>query len=318
MNTSLLGIAPRYFLEVARLGSVTLAAEQLHVAASAISRQIAQLERELGCPLFERQARGMALNPAGERLAAHLRAVSLEAESTLDAVRGLADEHVGRVRLACTEGFAAGFMATAMASFRAEHPRCAIHLHVDQPDAVSRRLLRGECDLALKFAVAPEQGLQVEHQQAAQIMAFVAPTHALARRRRITPAELVRHPLALSEPGTTVRQILDLCCTQQGLQYQVAFTGNYSTLLAIAAQGAAITLSAPVSAAHAVRTGALVGVAVESELFRQRSFQLLSLGGQPLNPIVRLMREHLIAQASQHGAKPGRSRTRRPRPGEMH
>lgn len=298
MNTSLLGIAPRYFLEVARSGSVTLAAERLHVAASAVSRQVSQLEQALGCRLFERQARGMALSAAGERLAAHLRNASLEAERTLDAMQGLAHDRASRVRIACTEGFAAGFMAEAMASFRAAHGPCTVQLHVDQPDAVGQRLLRGECDLALKFAVAPQPGLKVEHQQAAQIMAFVAPGHALARRRTITPQELVRHPLALSEPGSTVRQMLDLCCTRLGLHYQEAFTGNYPTLLAIAAQRAAVTLSALVSAAHAVRAGAVVGVAVDAPEFHQRSFQVLSLNGQSLSPLAALMRAHLVALAT--------------------
>jgi DNA-binding transcriptional LysR family regulator len=298
MNTSLLGIAPRYFLEVARCGSVTLAAERLHVAPSAVSRQISQLEQELGCQLFERKARGMEPSAAGQRLAAHLQSSSLEAERTLDAMHGLASEHRARVRIACTDGFAAGFMAQAMADFRGRHAPCAVQLHVDHPDAVSQRLLRGECDLALKFAVAPEPGLRVEHQQTAQIMAFVAPGHALAARRSITPEQLTQHPLGLPEPGTTVRQMLDLCCTRQGLHYQEAFTGNYATLLAIAAQGACVTLSALVSAAHAVRAGAVVGVPVDAPEFHQRSFQLLSLSGQSLRPMAALMRDHLIALAT--------------------
>lgn len=310
MNTSLFGIAPRYFLEVARCGSVTLAAERLHVAPSAVSRQISQLEQELGCQLFERKARGMEPSAAGERLAAHLRNTAQEAERTLDAMHGLASEHVSRVRMACTDGFAAGFMAQAMADFRALHAPCSVHLQIDHPDAVSQRLLRGECDLALKFAVAPEPGLQVEHQQAAQIMAFVSPRHPLAARRTITPAQLVQHALALPEPGTTVRQMLDLCCSRQGLHYQEAFIGNYSTLLALAEQGACVTLSALVSAAHAVRAGTVVGVAVDAPEFRQRSFQVLSLSGQSLRPMAALMRDHLVslAKASAQAQRPPRRR----------
>ena len=310
MNTSLLGIAPRYFLEVARCGSVTQAAQELHVAASAVSRQVSQLEQELDCHLFERKARGMVLSAAGERLAAHLRASASEAERTLEAVRTMSNEAAARVRLACTDGFASGFMAEAMTSFRAAHPHCVIQLHVEAPDAVSRRLLRGECDLALKFAVAPEPHLRVEHQQAAPVVALVSPRHVLAKRRSITPRELVQHPLALSEPGTTVRQLLDLCCIQQGLQYQTAFTGNYSTLLAIAIQGSAITLSSHISAAHAVRSGAVVAVAVEAPQLQQRSFQILSLAGQSLLPSAELMRKHLIAFSRQQSAPPARKNMR--------
>jgi len=59
MKTSFFSTQIRYFLEVARTGSVSQAAGQLHVAASAVSRQIAKLEDQLGCALFERRARGM-------------------------------------------------------------------------------------------------------------------------------------------------------------------------------------------------------------------------------------------------------------------
>src|SRR5689334_14869492 len=73
MTPPLLSIPMRHFLEVARSGSVSQAAARLFVASSAVSRQITKLEDSLGTPLFERHARGMALNAAGERLAAHLR-----------------------------------------------------------------------------------------------------------------------------------------------------------------------------------------------------------------------------------------------------
>ena len=63
----------RYFLAVAQSGSLTEASARLHVAASALSRQIAGLEAQLGTPLFERHPRGMVLTAAGEILAVHAR-----------------------------------------------------------------------------------------------------------------------------------------------------------------------------------------------------------------------------------------------------
>ena len=67
---SLFSLPLRYFLEVARTGSVNQAAMRLHVVASAVSRQLAKLEDSVGVPLFERQPRGMALTAAGSRLLA--------------------------------------------------------------------------------------------------------------------------------------------------------------------------------------------------------------------------------------------------------
>ena len=83
--------ALRYFLEVVRSGSLAVASERLHVAASAISRQISGLEQALDTVLFERQPRGMVPTPAGEILAAHARRSSMDADRVLedlDALRG--------------------------------------------------------------------------------------------------------------------------------------------------------------------------------------------------------------------------------------
>ena len=115
---SLLSLPLRYFLEVARTGSVNQAAQRLHVAASAVSRQLGKLEDSLGVVLFERQARGMTLTEAGTRLLAHASAHDAQALDLVAQLQDLSAQGAVRVRLACTEGFAAGFMPTVMAAFR--------------------------------------------------------------------------------------------------------------------------------------------------------------------------------------------------------
>ena len=90
MNPPLLSTATRYFMEVVRTGSITDAAQAVHVAPSAVSRQVAKLEESLGCPLFERQSRGMALTEAGERLAAWVHRAQQDTERVADEVRALA------------------------------------------------------------------------------------------------------------------------------------------------------------------------------------------------------------------------------------
>lgn len=124
MNVSLLSLPLRYFLEVARTGSVNQAAQRLHVAASAVSRQLGKLEDSLGVVLFERQARGMALTEAGARLMAHASAHDAQALELVEQLHGLSAQEALRVRVACTEGFAASFMPLVMSSFRQVAPKC--------------------------------------------------------------------------------------------------------------------------------------------------------------------------------------------------
>lgn len=278
----LLGTASRYFLEVARTGSVTEAAARLHVAASAVSRQIGKLEEGLGCALFERRARGMVLSEAGERLAAHLRHVAQDAERVLDEVRGLGAQRLARIDVASTDGFAAGFLPQVMADFHAANPWASVHLRVGSPADVSRWLLRGEVELGLKFSVAPERGLAVCFSARAPILAVMAPAHPLAQQQRIKVSELIRYPLALPDGQATARRVLDLVCGERGLQYQVAFGGPYATILALVESGRALTLSARLSVAHAVRDGRLAARPLDAPQFASRAVQLLALQGQAL------------------------------------
>ena len=119
----MISLGLRYFLEVARSGSIAAAAGAQHVAASAVSRQIAKLEDELGIALFERQARGMALSDAGRQLAAYASAAALEAERVATEIRHRGEQGDVTVRLACTEGFAHRFLPQCMAEFKRLRPR---------------------------------------------------------------------------------------------------------------------------------------------------------------------------------------------------
>lgn len=290
----IIGTAARYFLEVARTGSITRAAEQLHVVVSAVSRQISKLEESIGCPLFERHARGMVLSDAGERLAAHMRMVAHDTERIVDEVRGMGGMKARHLRLACSEGLGNGFMADVMSSYSHENREATFHLRVDAPENVSRALMRGEVDVIAKFAVAPEHGLKVAYCHAAPIMALVAPDHPLARKKKVRLEELIGYPLALPEQEKTVRQILDLACSLRGLQYRPIYVANFATLLTLASSAGMLCLSAVVSAHSFVRSGSLLPIPVDDDGFQQRQLQVLTLEGRTLPPYVVAFRDHLI------------------------
>ena len=233
MAISLLSLPLRYFLEVARTGSVNQAAQRLHVAASAVSRQLGKLEDSLGVVLFERQARGMTLTEAGTRLLAHASAHDAQALELVEQLQDLSAQGALRVRLACTEGFAAAFMPLVMAGFRQAHPQAhpqvQLQLQVAVPQEVSDLLLRGEAALALKYSTAPEKGLQVLHSAIAPIYAVMPAQHPLARQRSVSVADVVRYPLLLGAANTTGRQLFDLSCAVQGLRYVPAVEDNFSS-----------------------------------------------------------------------------------------
>src|SRR4051795_3819370 len=142
----------RVLREVAVRGSFSAAAESLSFTQSAISQQIAALEREAGCPLVTRNARGIKLTEAGEALVRHADAILArlaEAEAELEAIAGVRG---GRLRLAAFESAAASLMPLAIAAFRADHPRVELSLIIAARAGITMaaaqtRLVRGRKEL---------------------------------------------------------------------------------------------------------------------------------------------------------------------------
>ncbi|MER5392346.1 LysR family transcriptional regulator [Saccharopolyspora sp. NPDC002686] len=285
----------RYFAEVARTGSIREASERLHVATSAISRQVAKLEHEAGVPLFERQPRGMVLTAAGEVLAAYARRRMREEEQVLDEMREL---HAGQrrtVEVASSEGFAQDVLPEAMASFRAQHPGVRFRLHVTTPAAATRQVVEGVADLAVTFSTAPEQGIRVEHSERHEIRALVRADHPLAERAEAELADLLPYPLALMEEGTTLRQLFDICCSMEGLQFDPVFVSNHSIALhSFARLSGGVTLTGRLSVRRRLDQEGLVAIPLTNPELLQRNLQIQTMAQRRLPAPVRDFVDHLI------------------------
>lgn len=279
MRPAFLSTPLRHFLAVAQLGSVSAAAEQLHVAASAISRQVSKLESTLGLALFERRHRGLTLTPAGLELAARLRSASEEVDRVMEQVQGIVQQREQQLRLACTEGFAPGFVPAVMNRFSQVHPQVRIQLMVAPPREVARLLLHGQADLGLKYSVAPERGLQVHLSALAPAQAVMLPGHPLARQASLRMADVVRYPLLLPTPGNTGRDLFDLSCSLQGLQYQARVESNFASTLFSMLMGQDLLLAGSLTVMHLLDQQALVAVAFAEGEMQQRRLQLLSAEG---------------------------------------
>src|SRR5919198_980204 len=139
----------RVLREVAARGSFSAAADALAYTQSAISQQIAALEREAGTKLVDRSARGVRLTDAGRALVDHadiILARLADAEAELEAIAGLRG---GRLRLAAFPSVAASLMPVAIARFRERHPGVELSMDLAEPPEAEQRLRSGECDIAV-------------------------------------------------------------------------------------------------------------------------------------------------------------------------
>src|SRR6202044_3305927 len=151
----------RYLDEVSRLGSVRKAAVRLHIASSAINRQILALENELGAPIFERMPRRLRLTATGEVLIAHVRDTlkgHQRVEAQIEALKGLAR---GEVTIATMNGLAAGPLPRFLNSILDRHPRVHVRVRVLPLAQMSNAVLTVEADLAVTYNPPPSPGLRI-------------------------------------------------------------------------------------------------------------------------------------------------------------
>ncbi|MCX4452600.1 LysR family transcriptional regulator [Streptomyces sp. NBC_01340] len=134
---------------LARHGSVSGAAEGLHVTTSAVSQQMSKLEREVGQQLLAKNGRGVRLTDAGRLLADHAARILSQvelAQSDLEAQRG---QVVGELRLSAFPTAARGLFPAALAALRAEHPGLRVRSSELEPEAGVAGVIRGDLDLAV-------------------------------------------------------------------------------------------------------------------------------------------------------------------------
>ncbi|MFI6402766.1 LysR family transcriptional regulator [Streptomyces sp. NPDC050548] len=218
----LLPVNLAYFLEVARTGSVTEAANALNVAPSAISRQIAKLESGIGVPLFARHPRGMTLTEAGSRLLAHARRTETESTALLEELRTGRGAQARSVAVACSEGFARRLVPRTVADFRREHPGMTFRVDVVDRQEATRRVVEGLADVAVTYTMGPQHDVRVECAVVVPVAAIVPLGHELAGRDRIGLADLCAYPLALASPGTSQRELFDIGAQLEGITVRPA------------------------------------------------------------------------------------------------
>lgn len=199
----------RHFLAVAETGSVRAASRQINVAPSAISRQIALLEAQLGIALFDRSGRNLFLSPAGEVLLRGLRSISLGHDETLDHLGALRGLKRGRVRVATVESLTASVIPALLVEFSARYPGLQVSITVAGSDAVTELVRDHAADVGFTFNQSALEGLAVDVVCELAVGAVMTPRHPLAKAKKLTLSECAAYPLAWPTRGLSLRAILD-------------------------------------------------------------------------------------------------------------
>lgn len=187
----------RYFVAAAEAENVSRAALRLHVSQPALSRQIRDLEDELGFPLFERSAKSVRLTEAGKTFLIEARAVLQRAQEAVIAARGVASGIHGELHVGYAPSPTVRILPPALRAFQAQQSGVRVRLH----DLSTSEMLTGvrEGKLQIAFMVRPGRGalrgLHFEELIQETLCLAVSPTHNLARLRSVPIARLAQEPL---------------------------------------------------------------------------------------------------------------------------
>jgi LysR family cyn operon transcriptional activator len=208
----------RYFVSLAECLNFTRAAERVHVTQSTLSHQIAQLEQELGTPLFERMARRVVLTEAGESFLAYAAKALKEVDQGVSDLKRAAGELSGVVRIGATHTFNIGFVPDCLAAFMGRHGSVQVVVEELAADAIAGKLVGGELDIGIAYQPADALHLWFEPLYTEEMVLVVAASHPLAQRKRVRMVELHRQSMVMLPRVFSTRTMLDDCLRAAGAE----------------------------------------------------------------------------------------------------
>jgi DNA-binding transcriptional LysR family regulator len=194
---------------IADTGSFTACGRKLHVSQSAISRQILLLEEELGEPLFLRIGREVRMTPAAESLVQLGQRVFQDVRDTIGGITDRTRALKGTLRLAGGMTVCLYVMPPLLKHLKKVHPHVDVRLTVATGTRSLEEIKAGRVDAGLLTLPVDESDLVTVPVMREELLVVTMPTHPLAKRRKIMPADLSGEPFVLFEPGSATRRVID-------------------------------------------------------------------------------------------------------------
>lgn len=287
----------KLFLSVIDEGQIGRAAAREHIAPSAATKRIQDLESLAGLKLFDRSARGIVLTDAGRVFERHIRTVL----ATLDELRGelaaFAEGTCGHVSIASLRMLIVQFLAKEIAEFTQRFPLVEVELREDTNPSVIRALLSGEVDLALYSHSAEsdyDEGLESHEWRTDRLIAVVPVGHSLARMSSLSLELLLDQDLIGIGDTTTVMTNLRYAARQIGREPRVRYSvSTVEAARSLVSAGFGVALQ-PASMLFLDERERVALIDIEGE-WAARSYRIGKLKGKALSPAAAALLEQLIS-----------------------
>ena len=231
----------RYFVAVAEEGSLLTAAQRrLNTSQPSLSRQIRDLELEVGAQLFDRQARGVSLTPAGRVFLDHVRFALLQVEAAVDGARRAAEPQRPSLSIGFLVGLEVTWLPHLLRILREDTPDIEVTLCSLSSPELAVALVRGKLDVAFLRREQHSMGLKFKLLTEEPLIAVLPAGHRLASRKKISPKDLASEVYVSSPVLQDV--ILDYA-SKAGIALKARYEGeNISSAMSLVASTGGVTL----------------------------------------------------------------------------
>lgn len=212
----------RYFIATAQSGSIRKASEELHIAASAIDRQIIQGEKILGALLFERLPTGLRLTTAGELLLTSCRHWSRDLNTLkiqLDNLKGLRQ---GTTDILIPDALTKGFLPELLGKLRKSHPGIVVSVHVAKSEEMGDLLIKGHADFALMFNPGKARELTIRAQKEVPLGFVTLPSHPIAALDEARFSLAAEYPIIVPSPPLALWHPIGWLEAETGIKISIA------------------------------------------------------------------------------------------------
>ncbi len=293
--------ALRYFLAVVRSGSVRAAADSLNVAASAVSRQIIEMEAECGEILLERLPRGVRPTEAGRIVAEHAQRQADEADLLDDRLKRLRGVQQGTIRLKCGGGFLVDLLDNGLAGFSRAYPGIAFQVSSGTTDTIQAAIAQGDADIGLAYNLPSHPDLRGVVTARQPLYAILPADHPLARTSgAIALRSFATEPAVLLPPDHGVRQLLGRVEASEGFRLMGRLeTTSFEVHRRFLRAGMGVGFLPRFAVSAELRTGELSALPLREVILSEATAHLVVRAGRRLPEGTRRMldwlAEHLVA-----------------------
>lgn len=280
-----------YFREVARREHVSEAARGMNVSQPTVTRQMQELERELGVELFAQAGRRIKLTAAGQALLRHAEIILRQVELARHELEGFGEEIGGRVSIGAPPSVGERLLPGALHEFHDAYPRVELRVSEGSTSTLVRLLGTGELDLAVVSLPVTQPGIARWPLFEEELVLVVAEGHPLAEQASVAIGELSEERFLLYSPGGFVREATLSACRAGGFTPRVALdAGSIELLLCLAEAGLGVAIVPPlaVTARHQLRQLRL------SDQRLRRTMGLVATTERPLTKAAVRLRDHLL------------------------